>query len=92
MRWKGREESQNVDDRRGVSGKGLAIGGGLGSLILLLVMMLLGGDPAALQQALQGNGPGPGQPRQPSPAEDELASLARVILKDTEDVWAKLFR
>ena len=49
MLWKGRRESTNVEDRRGMSGKGIAVGGGIiGVIVLLLNMFLGGGDPSTL--------------------------------------------
>lgn len=52
MRWKGRRESQNVEDRRSVSGPAIA-GGGLLGFILLMVVMFLGGDPRPMMQEME---------------------------------------
>ena len=89
MKWQGRQGSGNVQDRRGMGGK-LAVGGGLGGLVILILSILFG------------NGvPGDGNnvnlaPRQNDPAaqaiEDERAQFVAVVLKDTEDVWNKLFQ
>ena len=57
MKWEGHEESENVEDRRGISGKQMAVGGGVGALVLLLVAAFLGVDPQKLNQ-LVGNAPG----------------------------------
>ena len=47
MRWEGRRQSENVEDRRGMRvGRGV-IGGGIGTLALVLLVMFLGGDPTA---------------------------------------------
>ncbi len=48
MRWRGERQSENVEDRRGVSRGGMAIGGGLGGIVLLVVALLLGADPRQL--------------------------------------------
>ena len=48
MLWKGQRQSENVEDRRGMSGGGLAIGGGLGGIVLLVIALLLGADPRQL--------------------------------------------
>lgn len=91
MQWQGRRESSNVDDRRGISGGGLAMGGGVIGVIFILAKFLLGnGDINDLQQLM------PQQQQQEmtveqKAADDKEASFVRVVLADTEDVWTKLF-
>ena len=90
MQWQGRRQSSNVDDRRGLSGGGLAVGGGVLGVIFLLAKFLLGdGDINDLQQL------SPPQPQEMTveqkAAEDKQAAFVKVVLADTEDVWAKLF-
>lgn len=92
MKWEGRRESGNVDDRRGMSGGKIAIGGGAIGIILLLINMFMGGDSAALldqvqQQTIQQ----PEQTRELTPAEVKLGKMVKVILADTEDTWSKIF-
>ena len=90
MLWKGRRESSNVDDRRGVSGGQIAAGGGILGVLFLLANFFLGdGDISDLTRALP-------QEQAPMSAEqkareDERASFVKVVLADTEDVWDKLF-
>lgn len=93
MRWQSGRRSDNVEDRRGMRGP-VVIGGGLGTLVLIVLVMLLGGDPAALlqQQGPGPNVPGNGQVAEDDPAEAERKEFVRVVLADTEDVWNKLFR
>lgn len=100
MRWQGRRQSANVEDRRGISPGKLAVGGG-GTLLLLLLVALLGGDPRALleQMAPPGGNPAANQaagpaagPGQVDPAEQPLKEFVAVVLADTEDVWHPLFR
>ncbi|MCA9110010.1 MAG: neutral zinc metallopeptidase [Planctomycetaceae bacterium] len=43
MRWRGREQSANVEDRRGMRPRA-AVGGGMGILGLILLFVLAGGD------------------------------------------------
>ena len=50
MLWRGQRQSDNVEDRRGMGGGGLAIGGGLGGIVLLVIALLLGADPRQLLQ------------------------------------------
>jgi len=105
MKYKGREQSRNIEDRRGQSsgrGGGMGkIGGGIGIGMLLLagVIFLLGGDPSTiLQQASQPQQlPMPQQQNDGkeyvgSPQEEELRELVGVTLKETEDVWHKIFQ
>lgn len=88
MRWRGRRESSNVEDRRGISSKGL-IGGGIGGIAIALVVLLLGGDPTALLQNIQTDQT---TSNYTESAEDkELAQFVSVVLAETEDVWHKIF-
>lgn len=90
MLWRGREGSGNVEDRRGVSGGGLAVGGGVGGLIIALIYMFLGGDPSSAPQILPGQGSERQMSAEEKAAEDTLAEFTRVVLNDTEDVWNNL--
>jgi len=91
MDWKGRRESSNVEDRRGITGGGLAVGGGvIGVLFILAQFFLGGGDINDLQQLIPQQ-----QQQEMSPAEqaaeDEEASFVKVVLADTEDIWTQIF-
>src|SRR5258705_2342401 len=95
MRIEGREESENVEDRRSMS-PGIAITGGAGTLILMLMVWLLGGNPLQLLQQMPQQ---PGQAGQPMPGggpppagQEELTHFVKVVLRDTELVWDDLFR
>jgi len=92
MRWKGREQSGNVEDRRGSGSAKMIAGGGIGTLAIVLIVWLLGGNPSQLINNLQNSGSESGV-ADPAviEAEAELAEFASVILKDTEDVWHKVF-
>lgn len=89
MRWSGREESSNVEDRRGVGARGLFVGGS--GLVILVVAWLLGIDPSLLFQ-LQSELPSERTEVRSTPEEDRLASFTKVILRDTELVWTSEFR
>ncbi len=55
FRRNARLDTSQVRDRRGVSaGKGLAVTGGLGGIVALVLVLLLGGDPSQLTAALSG--------------------------------------
>jgi predicted metalloprotease len=92
MRWQGGRQSSNVEDRRGMGG--VAVGGGIGTVIIALVVMLLGGDPGTvLQQApAAGGAPPGGQQGGTPPANDEAGKFVGAILADTEDTWNPIFQ
>lgn len=90
MQWMGRRESSNVEDRRGITGGGMAIGGGVIGIIFILAKFLLGGgDLNDLQQLVSPQQQEMTQEQQA--AEDKEAQFVKVVLADTEDVWTKLF-
>ncbi len=96
MRWEGRRQSENVEDRRGMGGPAV-VGGGLGLMILALIVAFLGGDPKkVMQQAQQQQrGGAPAANRgdaELSPEEIQAGEFAKTILADTEDVWTELFQ
>ena len=92
MKWLGRRESSNVDDRRGISGGPLAVGGGIIGVIFLLAKFLLGdGDITDLQQGFP-QGQQQEMTVEQKAADDERAKFVKVVLADTEDVWDKIFR
>src|SRR4051812_48113212 len=88
MLWQGRRESSNVEDRRGISGGGVALGGGILGVIVLVVKFLLGGNVDSSQLPL------PNQNQPVSAAEqakqDSMAHFVKVVLGDTEDIWAQI--
>jgi len=96
MRWEDREESENVEDRRGMPPVGgMIMGGGLGSLVIVFLAMLLGMNPKKLleQPAFQQGGPAT---KQLDPAREQAEAPIRkfvgVVFRDTEDVWSNIFR
>lgn len=98
MRWQDREQSSNVEDRRRITPAKAAVGGGLGTIVLLVLMMLMGADPRSLldvvAQQQQGAGPSEGAEAgaPPSPEQDEAARFVSVVLADTEKVWQEQFQ
>jgi uncharacterized protein len=98
MRWQGGQQSENIEDRRG-SKAPVMVGGGLMTLVLVLIVWLLGGDPMALMQQLQQGQPGgqagplvPGGQDEGPGIDDQSKEFVAVVLKDTEDVWREQFR
>jgi len=90
MKWQGRQGSDNVEDRRGMSSGKMAIGGGIGTIVIVLLVLLLGGDPSALLNQTESSTTTT-EPYQGTAEEEDLANFAKVVLKDTETVWSKIF-
>ena len=89
MKWQGRQGSGNIEDRRGRSTGRMALGGGIGTIVVVLIIWLLGGDPSQLLN----NIPGSADTEQVSTStkEDQMAQFVAVVLKDTETIWGKIF-
>ncbi len=95
MKWQGREESQNVDDRRMLTPKaGLALGGA-GTIIAIILALVFGVDPQQIMNLLGPGGPAgqqAGQVQPADPQEEEMAKFTKVVFHDTEVVWDEQFR
>ncbi|WP_413998629.1 neutral zinc metallopeptidase [Flavobacterium sp. W1B] len=95
MKWQGRRQSDNVEDRRGMSSGGKTIiGGGIIGIIILLLNMF-GGENAQmltpiLEQMNQGQG-APTEQRDLTTKELEEQAFVKTLLADNEDVWSKIF-
>jgi len=92
MKWTN-DRSDNVEDRRGKGGgKGMMIGGGLGTIVMVLVVMFLGGDPSAV---LNNSGvmQGQAQTEQRELTEEELKTyeFVRMVTAETEETWTEIF-
>jgi uncharacterized protein len=92
MLWQGRRESDNVEDARGSGGGGrIVLGGGIGTVILVVLYLVLGGDPQALFNSQQAQLPQTAQYDSQAPR-DEASKFVAVVLADTEDAWNEIFR
>jgi predicted metalloprotease len=98
MDWEKGEESENLEDRRRMSPRGIAIGGGIGAVVILLIGALLGVDPDKLKQLVgnappgaQGGGNGQAEERPPTAQEERSRKFAATILRFTEKVWDEQF-
>ncbi|HKO79155.1 MAG TPA: neutral zinc metallopeptidase [Chitinophagaceae bacterium] len=92
MQWRGRRGSTNVDDRRGISGGGIAAGGGIIGVIIYLLYTFLGGgsgDTSTVPPQLPGTATE--MTAEEKAADDERAEFVKVVLAETEDVWNGLF-
>jgi uncharacterized protein len=95
MRWTNGRRSENVEDRRGIGISRGVLGGGIGTVILVLAALYFGIDPTILlnQGAPTGvNVPSESVQAPVPPGRDELAQFVSVVLADTEDTWHELFR
>ncbi len=94
MKWKGRRRSRNIEDRRGQPSGRRMLGGGIGTLIVVLVAMYFGVDPSFLLQGLNSAAPSTATQSRSAPADlanDPLADMVSVVMADTEDVWHEIF-
>jgi predicted metalloprotease len=95
MRWQGGRRSSNIEDRRGQRRGGGIIGGGIGTVALLLLALYFGVDPNLLIEGLQSTGGPESSPGTRPSAEqlqdDPLADMVAVVIADTEDVWREIF-
>ncbi len=91
MRLEDGRESGNVEDRRGARRGGMAIGGGIGGLVLVVLALLFGVDPGIVVNQM-GQAPAPAVERAGPPADDAGARFVRRVLAETEDVWNPLFQ
>ena len=92
MKWTN-DRSDNVEDRRGKGGgRGMMIGGGLGTIVMVLVVMFLGGNPSAV---LNNSGvmQGQAQTEQRQLTEEELKTyeFVRMVTAETEETWTEIF-
>ncbi|MEO8650017.1 MAG: neutral zinc metallopeptidase [Acidobacteriota bacterium] len=96
MRWRDQRQSTNVEDRRGMGGTGLAIGGGgIGMIVIVLAALICGVDPRQLlenlpadsQQQQQQQQQPAGNSTQPA---DENKQFASAVMASTEDIWGQV--
>lgn len=99
MKWQGRRQSENVVDQTGGGGgsrrMGLLGGGGLGTLAVAGLLLLMGFSPFDILTVLSGGGTrAPVQQQRPvdSALDQERKEFVSVVLADTEEVWGELFR
>lgn len=96
MKWEGRRQSSNVDDRRGISGKGgLLAGGGIVGIIVVL-LQLFGGETGQQVASVVNQVAGGNQTEQTERVEltaeqKKIGEFTATVLADTEDVWEKVF-
>lgn len=89
MRWRDQRQSSNVEDRRGMGGRGIALGGGgLGVIIIAIAILLCGGDPSQLfQQGAPAEVPAPSASNSATRSEDVNRQFVGAIMGSLEDTW-----
>jgi hypothetical protein len=93
MRWENEERSQNVEDRRGMTASRGVVGGGIGTVVIVLVALYFGVDPSTILQGVPESGAPPvSQQQQQHDGKDPMADFVSVVLADTEKTWHELFR
>lgn len=92
MRWRNGRESDNVEDRRGLRAAPTIAGGGIGTIVIVLLAMYFGVDPSMLLQSQSPVGAPSQQSTAVPPGQDDLSKFVSVVLADTEDTWRDLFR
>lgn len=93
MRWRGERQSTNIEDRRGLSGGKVAVGGGLGTLLIIIIALLFGADPRQFLEQVPTDQPSQVQTSRPqNPEEEELKQFVAVVLGKSEDVWTQIFQ
>ena len=97
MRWEDQRRSDNVEDRRGMRVPGGVAGGGIGTIVIVLIVSFLTGtNPLTLLQMAGGAGGGSEAPAQQgqvgAPTGDPQAEFAAVVLASTEDAWTRVFQ
>lgn len=90
MKWRNREGSGNVEDRRGMGGK-VGAGLGVGTIIIVIIALLTGSDPTQLLEQVN-VGQQTEQTSASATQNDEASQFVSVVLKETEVVWDKVFR
>ncbi|HEV7642609.1 MAG TPA: neutral zinc metallopeptidase [Pyrinomonadaceae bacterium] len=92
MRWRDQRQSSNVEDRRGFSGRNIAIGGGgLGTLVIIVLALLCGQDPRTLLQQMPVDTDVQTQ-SQRAPQNDDVKQFVASVLGSTEDAWSEIFQ
>lgn len=94
MKWRGGRRSSNIEDRRGQRAAPKLLGGGIGTVVIILVAMYFGVDPMPLLEGVQSSGQASSSGTRPTEDDlknDPLADMVSVVVADTEDVWSEIF-
>ncbi len=92
MQWRSQRDSDNVEDQRGGGVGRIAVGGGLGTIAVVIIALLMGKNPMQLLNSINGNAPTQQTTQQPAGVNDEGRQFVSKVLGTTEDVWRAEFR
>lgn len=94
MKWIGRRQSDNMEDRRGLSGGKTILGGGTIGIVIFL-LYTFGGENGQMigniLQQTQGQQAAPTENRALTPEEVQEGEFVKTLLADNEDIWTKIF-
>ena len=96
MKWQGRRQSGNLDDRRGMSTTGKVVGGGGVIALIVIALQFFGGETGQqlaplVEQLGSGQGAQQTEQRELTAQEKEMGNFMGTVLADTEDVWGQIF-
>ncbi|MEH6764731.1 KPN_02809 family neutral zinc metallopeptidase [Aequorivita antarctica] len=96
MKWQGRRQSGNLEDRRGMSKGKLAAGGGIAVTLIVLALQFFGGETGQqlapiVEQLGNSQTTQQTEQRELTAQEKEMGNFMATVLADTEDVWGKVF-
>ena len=92
MEWHGRRGSGNIEDRRSVRGASVGSVGGIGVIAVVVIGYFLGVDLTPLLNDSQSQSQQGGAPVEMTEADKQAAQFVSVVLGDTEDIWAGIFK
>lgn len=94
MKWQGRRQSDNVEDRRGMSSSGKVIAGGGALGIIILLLNLFGGETGQtignLLEKTQQQTTEQTQQRPLTEEEKQIGKFVATVFADTEDIFGKI--
>ncbi len=95
MKWKGRRQSDNVEDRRGMSGGGKVVAGGGAIAIVFFLVKMFFPEAAPIVDSIQQNQTlqqtEQVKPKELTAEEKEMGEFVATVFADTEDIWTKIF-
>ena len=97
MKWKGRRQSSNLEDQRGMSNKGKVVAGGGVIAVVVILLQLFGGETGQqiapiIEQVANSQTTQQVEQRELTSQEQEMGDFMATVLADTEDVWNQIFR